>query len=52
MTDRPALAMLDRSDPNLPPARQEAVDLARYLARARVRAIMRESITDSASREK
>lgn len=50
MTERPALALLDRSDPALPPARPEAIDFARHLARARVRAMMAERLNDSAPR--
>jgi len=51
MADRAAFALLDRSDPDLPPARQEAIDFARYLARRRVRAMMAERTNDSAPRK-
>ena len=51
MTDRPALALINCSDSDLPPARPEEIAFARNLARARARAMMAGILNDSAPRK-
>lgn len=51
MAERVTLALIDRSDLDLPPARSEAIAFARYLARRRVRAMMADKFDDSAPRK-
>jgi hypothetical protein len=52
MTDRPALALVKCSPRDPAPARQEAINFARHLARQRVRAMMAQQINDSAPRNR
>jgi len=52
LTEPARLSQVTSSDIDQTPARQEAIDLARYLARRRVRAMMVDQINDSAPRKK
>ena len=51
MTDRPALALINCSDSDLPPAKPEAIAFARNLAKAGARAMMAGILNDSAPRK-